>query len=274
MNKKACVYFHQGWTDIILCFSLINYYKKKYDEIYVLIRSDAKNLVDFYIRNMKNVKIIYMDTDNGRYYGNIETNSKNDTVEYFGSLITVPENFDIMFHAEHDKWRKDNYKNYWYQPDFNKKAASHFSEMFYIFYDIDFITRVIDFSLDRDLELEDKTYKDFSEKYGTEYVIYHDDNNNHIHGTHHVSTEIQFENKLENHSYVNLNKLSSVFFDYIKVIQNAKEIHLVDSIWAAICYQLDAKYGLFSNKVINVYCKRDHQNMFLHPVKLENWKLI
>ena len=34
-------------------------------------------------------------------------------------------------------------------------------------------------------------------------------------------------------------------FDYIKIIENAQEIHLLDSVWGTLIYQLDAKYNLF-----------------------------
>jgi hypothetical protein len=272
--KKACVYFHQGWTDIIMCSPLINFYKSKYDVIYVLIRSEAKELIDFYIREIDDIHIIYLDTDNGRFYGGFNTMSDDDKVVYSNNIVTIPKDFDLLFHAEHDKYRKDHFRNYWYMPDTYKKQTNHFSEMFYVFYDIDYINRIDYFSVKRDFLLEETLYQNFIEEYGKDYVLYHDDENNHESGHLHISTKIDFNSILENHTYVNLNKKTNIFFDYIKIIENAKEIHLVDSIWACLIYQLDAKYGLFKNKEINVYCKRGHQNLFLYPVNLKNWKII
>jgi len=273
-NNKGCVYFHQGWTDIIMCMSLINYYKSRYETIYVLIRSDAKELIDYYVSGLENVFIVYLDTDNGRFYGGFNTFSDGNEVTYLNNIVNIPKDFDLLFHAEHDKYRKDEFKYYWYRPENQKKPAKHFSEMFYIFYDIDFQTRIDYFMVNRNLPLEDITYQRFIEKHGKDYVLYHDDENNHEHGSLHVSTKINFDTILENHTYVNLNKQSRVFFDFIKVIENAKEIHLVDSVWACLLYQLDAKYGIFKNKEINLYCKRGHENLFLYPARLENWKII
>ena len=34
MTRIGILYFHQGWTDIINCLSLINHYCKLYDTIY------------------------------------------------------------------------------------------------------------------------------------------------------------------------------------------------------------------------------------------------
>jgi len=273
MKNKACVYFHQGWTDIIMCMALINHYKELYDEISVIIRSDAKELVDFYVKNLHTVKIIYIDTDNGRFYGQIDTNYNGNDINYMNNVVLIPKEYDIMFHAEHDRYRKDGYTNLWNQP-FRHKPTNHFSEMFYVFYDIDFNTRISKFNIERDLLLEEKTYNKFIEQHGVDYVIYHDDNENSKHGSHHVSTSIEFNNKISDCSYVNLNKTSKIFFDYIKIFQKAKEIHLVDSIWGCLLYQLDAKYGILDGKEVNLYCKRGHENLFQFPIKLDNWKLI
>lgn len=273
-NKKACVYFHQGWTDIIMCLPLINYYSDLYEKIFVIIRSDAKNLVDYYTKNLNNVSIVYIDTDNGRFYGVIDTSAATDQIKYENNQISIPNDYDLMFHAEHDRYRKDSYCGYWYQPDAFKKKTKHFSEMFYVFYDIDFLCRITNFMFERDLELEDQVYDKFVKDNGADYVIYHDDESNHTHGDHHVSTKIAFENKQDGVSYVNVNKASTIFFDHIKVFQNAKEIHLVDSVWACLFYQLDAKYGILKNKTVNLYCKRNHENLFTNPVVLENWRII
>jgi hypothetical protein len=270
--RKACVYFHQGWTDIIMCLALINYYKSQYDEIYVLIRSDAKDIVEHYVKNLVGVHIVYLDTDNGRFYGGFQT-THDDRVIFRDNSVFIPENFDLLFHGEHDRFRKDGYKNYWWQPDYLKMPTNHFSEMFYVFYGIDFSTRINYFTVDRDTELEERKYLEFIEQHGKDYVIYHDDENNHQYGSLHVSTKIDFENKLPDCAYVNVNKQSSILLDYIKIFKEAKEIHLIDSLWACMFYQLDARYGILQDKTINLYCKRGHQNLFQFPVKLNNWIL-
>lgn len=272
-NKKACVYFHQGWTDIVMCLPLIDYYSNIYNEIFVIIRSDAKDLVDFYVKNKKGVNIVYINTDNGRYYGNINTECNIDNVEYINNSLNISKDIDTMFHAEHDIHRKDVYKGYWNLPDFMKKNTRHFSEMFYVFYGIDFNVRITEFNVERDQTLESNIYEEFIKKYGENYIIYHDDESNHQNGIHHVSTKIDFDVIEQSYTYVNINKQSKIFFDYIKVLQNAKEIHLVDSVWACLLYQMDSKYGVFGDKIINVYCKRGHQNLLQCPKKLENWIL-
>lgn len=273
MKDKACVYFHQGWTDIVMCMGLINYYRTLYSSVNVLIRSDARDLTEFYIRNLDNVQATYIDTDSGRYYGQIITNCNSTGVSYENGVVRIPTDHDIMFHAEHDKYREDAYKGIWDQP-YRHPSTRHFSEMFYVFYNIDFLTRITHFTVERDLLLEEEVYTRFIETNGRDYVVYHDDENNSQYGEHHVSTKLDFDRSNQQYSYVNLNRASNIFFDYIKVFQNAKQIHLVDSIWGCLLYQLDARYGILQGKQVNLYCKRGHENLFKHPINLLNWNLI
>ena len=58
------------------------------------------------------------------------------------------------------------------------------------------------------------------------------------------------------------------------MFQNAQEIHLIDSVWACLFYQLDAKYNILNKKPVNVYCMRGHAEMFLQPITLTNWNII
>ena len=269
--KIGCVYFHQGWTDIIMCMALINFYKESYDVLYIIIRSDAKTLLDFYIRNLDNVYSVPINTDNGRFHGAICTNYEGDNVIYENNIIKIPSNFDILFHYEHDSYRKDKYKSLFWKSYNLIKTSTSFAEEFYSYYDIDYINRVKKFKILRDNDLEDKTYQKFIKENGYNYVLYHDDDTNHLHGIHHVSTKIKFDKIISDHTYVNLNKKSYMFFDYLKIIENAKELHLVDSVWASIIYHLDASINFLNKKPVNLYCFRNHENLFLYPVKLDNW---
>lgn len=269
--KKGCVYFHQGWTDIVMCMGLINFYKESYDVLYVIIRHDAKELLQFYVRSLTNVFIVSIPTDNGRFHGNIDTNSNRDDVVYEDKTIKISSNFDILFHDMHDPHRKDKYKLASATPAHLRKPSSSFAENFYTYYDIDYINRVKNFNVFRDSILEENVYQDFIKTYGDKYVLYHDDEFNHLNGIHHISTKIKLENIINEYSYVNLNKKSTVFFDYLKVIENAIELHLIDSVWASIIYQLDANTNFLNGKLVYLYCLRNHDYLFEHPVKLNNW---
>ena len=245
MTKNGILYFHQGWTDIINCLALINYYCKLYDKIYLIIREDAKQMIDFYTKDLKNLEIYYivkniLDNQNINEY--LKNNYKNLDIQ----------DIDFLGIGGHDHLRNDKYKN-----TFVEKSG-FFVNKFFTSYEIPYITRINDFTFNRNKELEQNKYNEFINKYGKEYILYHE----------------TIEKYDKNKKIVNLNGISNIFFDMIKVLENAIEIHLLDSVWGAFIYQLDAKYKLFQSKKIILYAKRGYQVMFLSPVKLDNWIII
>ena len=137
-------------------------------------------------------------------------------------------------------------------------GGGFFVTKFYTDYEIPYITRINDFTFNRDRKLEENKYNEFINKYGKKYILYHE----------------VIENYDKNKKIVNLNGISNIFFDMIKVLENAIEIHLLDSVWGALIYQLDAKYKLFKNKKIILYAKRGYHEMFSVPIKLDNWEII
>ena len=40
-------------------------------------------------------------------------------------------------------------------------------------------------------------------------------------------------------AYVNLSRSTNIFFDYIKILERSREMHLLDSVWAVFVYLLD-----------------------------------
>lgn len=245
MTKNGILYFHQGWTDIINCLALINYYCKLYDKIYLIMREDAKELVNFYIKDLKNIEIYYI-VKNILDHQNIKTflnnNYKNVDIQ----------NIDFLGIGGHDHLRNDKYKNIF------AKTSGFFVNIFYTSYDIPYITRINDFTFNRNIKLEENKYNEFINNYGKKYILYHE----------------VIENYDKNIKIINLNGISNIFFDMIKILENAIEIHLLDSVWGAFIYQLDAKYNLFQSKKIILYAKRGYKEMFLNPIKLDNWEII
>lgn len=245
--KTGLVYFHQGWTDIINCLSLLDYYLLTYKILYLIIRSDSKQMIDYYICN-KNIIPIY-----------IEKNliDQINTVIFFKENYNISE-FDILYHGGHDVLRTDSYQLCYY---YKTQQNIIFNEAFYTAYDIDYHNRINFFNLNRNYELENNMYDIWIKKYGPNYILSHQINND----------EINNPNK---YPIINLAEQTETFFDFTKILINAKELHLLDSVWAAIIYLLEGKYNLLKDNVINVYCKRGYYKMFNEPIKLPNWNII
>ena len=246
MNNSGILYFHQGWTDIINCMPIINYYCAIYNKIYLIIRIDSKELIDFYTKSINNLHIFYEDKNN------IDTNGIESVIDKYNNIDK--EDFDFLGIGIHDCFRKDNYNNKFLN------SNGFFVKKFYECYDIPYITRINNFIFTRDHEIEEKTYNNFINMYGSNYILYHE--------------VIKNYDKDKAKSLINLNGISNIFFDYIKVLENAIEIHLLDSVWGVFIYMLDVKYKLFQDKKIFLYAERNYSLMFEEPIKLNNWIII
>ena len=260
--KKGLVVFHQGFTDIVNHLSLMTYYSGRYDLLEVFIRKEVKDLFDFYCRNITNLKINYVEKG------------------FVDSLSFINEEkfneYDFLFHGFFDSSRKDNYKL-----SFNEIRLPYIYS-FYVAYDIPLQYKIEYFNLERDTEKEKIVFEEFILKNGINYILY--DNN-----------QIDYiKNKMNCDSdcvYVNLNLFYENPFHLIKVLQNAKEIHVLDSMWGSIIYLIHSKYNLLCNPKVfyypfeercgGIFCDTktfeyfeiDYENKF-HPKEISEWKIM
>ena len=253
------LYFHQGWTDIMNCLPLINIYAPKYKLLYVLVREEARALITFYIRGLRNVSPIF------------SPHSHLDSVGW-SKLVNVKHHnitgFELIAHFDGGRPTTDKYHDaFKHYMDANSirlpdgRMSIPFERGFYEPYGLPYSDRVDKFVVYRDPEGEEKIYNSVVKQ--EPYVCVHN------------NPEINlFVKPPPGYDIIELNKASDFFFDYIRVLQHAKEIHLIDSSWAGLCYLLDAKYGMFHETPIYVYCYRDFHRMFTEPVKLANWTII
>ena len=60
----------------------------------------------------------------------------------------------------------------------------------------------------------EKTYLEFISKHGNDYILYHGMNDENI---------VELKKLNPNSKFVDLNKATNTFFDYIKILENSKE---------------------------------------------------
>jgi hypothetical protein len=267
--KKGLILFHRGWTDQIAMMPIINYYNTIYDQLTILNVPYAKPLFDFYLRNKNNITTIYSSDFN--------SNGVRPSKFY---PFPISE-YDYLFHGKHDKHRNDEYKDVYMSVPWNGSDDSpHFGNRYYEFYDIDFIDKINYFEFERDLTAEEEKFNEFQKNFSSNYILYHDNMQDPIN----MFKDYQKRKDME---YINLNGILVECFQMIKVLQNAKELHLMDSAWAQFCYLLDAKYNLLNN--VNVYIYpfttpdrwggllksiADSKHLKFEPVTLNNWTII
>lgn len=240
--KDAVLYFHQGFSDIINCLPLVTFFKKQYDILHVVIRQECLEMLSFYVRHLDNICIIPIPHNTA-----------------IGNFINIYNYGDILFFGDFDIFRNDQYNGIYNRRP--KIATMSFVELFYTPYGIDYIHRIESFELYRDYDMENEKYTNVV-KDMKEYILYHDNN------------IVEILPKKQDCNIIQLDHVSNMFFDCIKILENSKEIHMIDSVWACLTYLIDCKYKLFHDKKIYIYCKRSFGEMFTSPIKLDHWILL
>lgn len=252
-NGNGILFFHQGWTDIVNCLPLINVFAEKYNTLFVLIREDASPMVSYYAKAL-GLKVVVMSCP-----------KQTLDTQYIPSLFDTNRlritGFEYIAHYDHLRPSNDPYRNAYHQRSALNPTHT-FERLFYESYGIPYSDRVDKFTLLRDLELEEQAYNRIVKR--EPYICIH------------TNPEVGLVDipTYEDTDILELDKSSYVFFDMVRVLQRAKEIHVIDSVWAAVCYMLDARYGLLSHVPIYIYCHRDFYRMFTQPKELSNWTII
>lgn len=254
MNKVGVLTFHQNYGDIFNCLGLISYYSKNYNKIILIVRNEIKLFIEKYVRDLDttNIECHFCELDDFLIRHN---NKLKKLIQRYNDLHN---GVDIFIHGNMDTLRTDKYKNI-----FNKNKQLFFCEKFYRSYDIDYFNRINCFNFIRDTEKENELFDLYVKQH--RYIIIHEDPIR--------NKLIKKKDFVENIQIINLNGISNYFYDCIKLVINAEEIHLIDSCYANLLYLIDAKYGLFADKQINVYCIRGWDKYFSEPIKLQNWNI-
>jgi hypothetical protein len=242
MNNGVLL-FHQGWTDIINSIGLIHYLSAKYERLYVLIRDDARDLM-FYIFSDLNDKIVPITL----HIDSFTRIHPHDIIEMAGLEV---DQVGLHLHGIYDVYGREPY-NEVHNPAL--EDGMFFTESFYTPYGIPYSVRTEWFDISRDKEREQEVYEVFTQRYGKDYGLKH-----------------LVDANSSDFPIIELDKISDYFFDMFMVLEHAKEIHVIDSVWAAVIYHLQAKYGICSSIPVYISYKRSYEEMFSSPVKHSNW---
>jgi len=271
--KKGLIYSHQAWTDTINLISLACYYSKKYDLVKMTVIDKMFENVNFVTKNFPNVELLVIPESDH----DLEKQGKKSLFDIWVEHGIDKEEYDLLIHGWSDWYRPDGDK---YKSIYPKKwLTDHPIKGLYTHYDIDFMEKIESFKIERDHETEDRLYRDFIEKIGTDdYILCHSDPERNF------GIQLQIHNWNSSKKYINMHGLASNIFHTIKILEMSKEIHVVDSVWAAFCYLLDAKYEIFKDKPIYLHPFTNRfgglilantvRNQRLEPIDLSNWSII
>jgi hypothetical protein len=170
------------------------------------------------------------------------------------NIVNIYQYDHILFTGVYDIFRIDEYKGVYG----SGVQTGSFADAFYTLYNVDPRHRIDSFEFVRDFDLEDIKYQQVVGTL-TDYILYHD------------TKEVPIVSKKD--TYIQLDRISDIFFDCIKILENANEIHMIDSVWACFIYLIDCKYKLFHKKSIYVYC-RSYSEFFSSQTRLDHWIIL
>lgn len=261
---KATIIHHQGFGDLFTSNALCNYYAEKYDELIVFVSDESrKKVVDYMYRHVTNIKCVIPRLHN-IYNGkdgciNCHTPGNPNSCPRGG----VCKFIDYSDYNEYDNIKigcfSGNYEAWDKLLAVNRGNGISFSHTFYQHAGIDLKERVNKFSIYRDKQLENLNYKNIEYK---DYVVVHDDANR--------GMKINLDTDLD---IYNLNGVSEIMLDQIKILENAKEIHLIDSSYSVLVYFLSFTNDKIRKipKYLHKYIMGQRDLLIYENEKPENW---
>jgi hypothetical protein len=198
-SDKIYYYTHQGLGDLIACSSIVNFLSETYPEktiFYVCQTQKHASNVNNLIKNKNNVKLyVPKNWEDGR------KTDDYDHLEYFKDLA-IKNQSSLVFSGGSRYFVKKN---------------KHWDFAFYDNIGLEYSIKYEYFYIDYDEDTADKTFYKLTE--GKPYIFIHDD----------PSRGRVINIKNENNLKIVRNDKKYSIYDYIKIITNANECHMMGS---------------------------------------------
>lgn len=214
------IYHHLGLGDHIICNGMIRYFCKKYDNVVIFCKTNYYDNVSYMYRDLNNLEIFNFSDD----FGVVEFINQNSNVK--NNLIKPGfENLDSCL------------------------DRMTFDEAFYYLAGLDFKIRFDEFYFERDLEKEDEVCKTLNPN-NEKYIFVLDD----------VKRGYSIDmSKVTDKYKVITNDFRFGLFDFIKLLENAEEIHTMQTGFLDLInsYKID-KPKIFRHNYIRNYSEAIH----------------
>ena len=226
-NKKATILPHQGWADFYSSNGLINYYSKIYEDLTILV-SDAsrKEMIEQMFSQTPRISCIIAPTYIGRKTSLdtciiCHTNHGDKICPRVGTTPCRFVDYSLFSNNEYDNIKLGCFKNFekW---SLIRDRSNSFSHAFYEFELVDIRNRIDSFNISSvpQVQKPDGRYK----------VIHYDRERGIV-----IPEEILLKDRLQQ---IQLNNTSKIMIDQIEILENAEELHFIDSNYSVMIYFL------------------------------------
>lgn len=266
MNNTILLH-HLGYADLFSCNGLVNYYSETRENIKILVDThDKKEILDYMYFHLPQVSCELAEISIEKNLD--ETCLKCHTSNQMGKC---PRGYEYCSYVNWSKYQHDEiikvgaFHEYKSWENFRKNEENiSFSHSFYTYNKIDIENRINKFAINRNKLREEQIFQNYTELNGSEYSVIHEDHKRHI-----IIDRIYI--KTEN--IYNLDSKSKIFLDQIGIIENASELHFIDSSYSVLIYFLSFYSEKIKNipKYLHLYTRnsRDY-NIYKNPTP-ENW---
>ena len=238
MNQRGVyILCHQGLGDHILCNGIYREYANKYKKCVIPVIDKYFKTVQQMLSDLTNVQVVRVKNP----FWAFKIESQANLLSYIGFDILKLGSFGADFFKDNSKRLDANY----YQ-----QAGLALSK------------RWESFRVPRNRDLEDKLFRKLVGE-TKEYVFLHyDQKRNFL-----LDSELIPKHLLRVVPNERLNKKFS-FFDYLKIIENAREIHCIESSFAALIESLEYPIPKYAHRYARPEAKNDFRHEFTYR---SNW---
>ena len=246
VGKKLFIIPHQGLGDHLTLYGYIQEMRKVYPLIVLVIKENLLDTLTQLYGDTIKFYLIKEDKDISPNYGY----NKDELLKILRSF-----NFDYHFHYTHSLE----------EINIIDRTFLCFSELFYKQFNLDLNLR-FKFELNRNLKKEIELYNKLTNILGNEYIIVHDDqsrnftlNKDYIgnYPTFFISLGTKNNNECDSIKSTNV-------FDYITILEKAKEIHVFDSFLAILVDQLQIKGNIYFHAYLRDADSRLYRSKFTY----------
>ena len=222
-RKEIYIYHHLGLGDHITCNAIVRNYAKLYEKVHLFVKD----------RNLKNVEYLYRDLKNVDFI-----HGKGDNDEFV----------DFYFFTHRDI----NLMSLLVQNNEIERTGKNFDEIFYEKSAIPFDRKYEDCFLLRDPEIEENLCRILNPT-GEPYIFVHQDiSRGHIMNLDHIKNK---NIKIIESSYKLDDIKDNLIFHYMKLIEEAEEIHVMESSFSPmIDHFMKDRPNVFLHKYMRPLC--------------------
>jgi hypothetical protein len=275
-----------GYGDWLSVSGMARFLTKKYDQVYIIGDGGNYNFIEQLYKDEPNIKVVYSYQVNQIINSGDGQNDILDLKTGDNQSLNPNENYYNLYRQLGPKlgFNQDTVDPDWFKlsgdPCKWKSGTEHILENnasgFYVSAGIPKEYRLDYFYYERDFESENKFFDSLN--LPEKYVVISEYDQNLLNRDHIKNKDIHI---------LNINNTAQNYFDIIKVIENAEEVHLLENSTSLMTYYLQYN-KLMSNIQINFHAygrreparkcvSKDDHNIFLDMVtcpKLENWNFI